>query len=98
MPRQPTFVACRATPRYKTDFLGRGKRDDLRDLSCLLLCSDLLKARLQNWHWYFLTGGGAPVAADDALRLAVGETLPASGASAVMADDIDFSLCFCILS
>ena len=29
---------------------------DLRDRSCLLRCSLLLKARLQNWHLYFLSG------------------------------------------
>lgn len=28
---------------------------DSRDLSCLLLCSLLLKARLQNWHLYFFS-------------------------------------------
>lgn len=29
---------------------------DIRDRSCLLLCSLLLKARLQNWHLYFFSG------------------------------------------
>ena len=29
---------------------------DLRDLSCLLRCSLLLKALLQNWHLYFFSG------------------------------------------
>lgn len=29
---------------------------DLRDRSCLLLCSLRLKARLQNWHLYFFSG------------------------------------------
>lgn len=28
----------------------------IRDRSCLLRCSLLLKARLQNWHLYFLSG------------------------------------------
>ena len=28
----------------------------LRDLSCLLRCSLLEKARLQNWHLYFFSG------------------------------------------
>lgn len=28
----------------------------LRDRSCLLLCSLLLKALAQNWHLYFLSG------------------------------------------
>ena len=32
------------------------KKISLRDRSCLLLCSLLLKARLQNWHLYFLSG------------------------------------------
>ncbi len=32
------------------------KEINLRDRSCLLLCSLLLKARLQNWHLYFLSG------------------------------------------
>ena len=35
----------------------RGERTSyLRDLSCLLRCSLLLKARLQNWHLYFFSG------------------------------------------
>jgi len=34
----------------------------IRDRSCLLRCSLLLKARLQNWHLYFLSG------AEEALR------------------------------
>ena len=29
---------------------------NLRDLSCLLRCSLLLNARLQNWHLYFFSG------------------------------------------
>jgi len=29
---------------------------DLRDLSCLLLCSLRLNARLQYWHLYFFSG------------------------------------------
>lgn len=29
---------------------------DIRDRSCLLLCSLLLNARLQNWHLYFFSG------------------------------------------
>ena len=28
----------------------------LRERSCLLRCSLLLKARLQNWHLYFFSG------------------------------------------
>lgn len=31
-------------------------QDHLRDRSCLLRCSLLLKALLQNWHLYFLSG------------------------------------------
>ncbi len=34
---------------------GEGKRN-IRDLSCRLRCSLLLKARLQNWHLYFFSG------------------------------------------
>ena len=30
---------------------------DLRDRSCRLLCSLLLKARLQYWHLYFFSAG-----------------------------------------
>ena len=41
-------------------------RKYLRDLSCLLLCSLLLNARLQNWHLYFFSG------AADAFRFGVG--------------------------
>ena len=47
---------------------------NLRDLSCLLRCSLLLKARLQNWHLYFFSGAEA-----DDLRLMVGEAEPAAG-------------------
>jgi hypothetical protein len=43
------------------------------DLSCLLRCSLLLKARLQNWHLYFFSGASDDflIADDDA---AVGST------------------------
>jgi len=44
------------------------------DLSCLLRCSLLLKARLQNWHLYFFSGAEA-----EDLRLMVGEAEPAAG-------------------
>jgi hypothetical protein len=47
---------------------------NLRDLSCLLRCSLLLKARLQNWHLYFFSGAEA-----EDLRLIVGEAEPAAG-------------------
>ena len=39
---------------------------NLRDLSCLLLCSLRLNARLQNWHLYFFSG------TTDAFREGVG--------------------------
>jgi hypothetical protein len=32
----------------------------VRDRSCRLRCSLLLKARLQNWHLYFLSGASDP--------------------------------------
>lgn len=32
------------------------KKLHIRDRSCLLRCSLRLKARLQNWHLYFLSG------------------------------------------
>ena len=35
---------------------GLGAGGDVRDRSCLLRCSLRLKARLQNWHLYFLSG------------------------------------------
>ena len=34
----------------------KGTLKNLRDLSCLLLCSLRLNARAQNWHLYFLSG------------------------------------------
>ena len=40
---------------------------DLRERSCLLRCSLLLNARLQNWHLYFFSG------ADVVLRAADGD-------------------------
>lgn len=54
---------------------------NLRDLSCLLRCSLLLKARLQNWHLYFFSGAEA-----DDLRLMVGEAEPAAGRRVVDAE------------
>lgn len=59
-----------------------GGRANLRDLSCLLRCSLLLKARLQNWHLYFFSGAEA-----EDLRLMVGEAEPAAGRRVV--DDED---------
>ena len=44
---------------------------NLRDLSCLLRCSLLLKALLQNWHLYFFSGAKADDADDDFLIAAV---------------------------
>lgn len=43
---------------------------NLRDLSCLLRCSLLLKALLQNWHLYFFSGAKADEADDDFLMAA----------------------------
>ena len=45
---------------------------DLRDLSCLLRCSLLEKARLQNWHLYFFSGNDDFLICDD--EAAVGKT------------------------
>ena len=44
----------------------------LRDLSCLLRCSLLEKARLQNWHLYFFSGSDDFLICDD--EAAVGRT------------------------
>lgn len=48
-------------PRDSSQNEGKFKRGarntkNLRDLSCLLRCSLLLKALLQNWHLYFFSG------------------------------------------
>jgi hypothetical protein len=48
------------------------ERDDLRDLSCRLLCSLLLKALLQNWHLYFFSGASAVFFAGELLDEAAG--------------------------
>ena len=53
---------------------SRGEEEEgwnLRDLSCLLRCSLLLKALLQNWHLYFFSGAKADDADDDFLIAAV---------------------------
>jgi hypothetical protein len=42
------------------------------DLSCLLRCSLLEKARLQNWHLYFFSGSDDFLICDD--EAAVGKT------------------------
>jgi hypothetical protein len=47
----------------------------LRDLSCLLRCSLLEKARLQNWHLYFFSGSDDFLICDDD---AVGRTFMAA--------------------
>lgn len=52
---------------------------NLRDLSCRLRCSLLLKARLQNWHLYFFSGASDDD--DDDLRMADDE---AAGGRTVM--------------
>jgi hypothetical protein len=54
----------------------------LRDRSCLLRCSLLLNALLQNWHLYFFSAG--PIFRPEA-GVAVGE-LPAGVAVAVICD------------
>lgn len=67
--RKPPHLAiiarvCETAPHLEINI-------DLRDLSCRDRCSDLLKARLQNWHLYrfsFSLSGAA------ALRVLVGET------------------------
>lgn len=43
---------------------------NIRDLSCLLRCSLLLKARLQNWHLYFFSGA---IDDDDDFLMAVAD-------------------------
>jgi len=50
-----------------------------RDRSCLLRCSLLLKARLQNWHLYFFSGA-------EGVFLA-GELLAAVGTVGAMSTD-----------
>lgn len=59
----------------------------LRERSCLLRCSLLLNARLQNWHLYFLSG------ATEALREAGGDAAADGGASATLAPGILTSGC-----
>ena len=46
---------CDRDRRARTGGVGWGT-EYVRDRSCLLRCSLLLKARLQNWHLYFLSG------------------------------------------
>jgi hypothetical protein len=59
----------------------KGGDIDVRDRSCLLLCSLLLKARLQNWHLYFLSG------ASEAFR-GVGVDAAEDGTTATLAPGI----------
>ena len=54
-------------------------RKHLRDRSCLLRCSLLLKARLQNWHLYFFSG------TTEAFRFGVGAEEASVGLVAVAA-------------
>lgn len=56
---------------------------DIRDRSCLLLCSLLLKARLQNWHLYFFSG------AREVFREAeAGDSAAGAGTAATLAPGI----------
>jgi hypothetical protein len=55
-----------------------------RDRSCLLRCSLLLKARLQNWHLYFLSG--ASEAFLEAGADVVGDGMTATLAPGILAD------------
>ena len=48
--------------------------DDLRERSCLLRCSLLLNARLQNWHLYFFSGADVDLRAADGGDESVGMT------------------------
>ena len=54
---------------------GTSTLQHLRDLSCLLRCSLLEKARLQNWHLYFFSGSDDFLICDDE---AVGSTFMAA--------------------
>lgn len=56
---------------------------DIRDRSCLLLCSLLLKALLQNWHLYFFSG------AREVFREAeAGDSAAGAGTAATLAPGI----------
>lgn len=50
--------------------IGREREGHSRDRSCLLRCSLLLKARLQNWHLYFFSGADAVFLAGELLAAA----------------------------
>jgi hypothetical protein len=62
---------------------------NIRERSCLLLCSLLLKARLQNWHLYFLSGASEVfrVAGVDAAEAGMTATL----APGIFADNLSRS-------
>ena len=68
----------------------------VRDRSCLLRCSDLLKARWQNWHLYFRSGAareGFREAGVDAASVAVaGAGAGAGGRTARLAPGILYVL------
>lgn len=75
---------CEGRGRGRGDDRGRGrgrgrspKESNIRDRSCLLLCSLLLKALLQNWHLYFLSGASEVfrVAGVDAAEVGMTATL-----------------------
>ena len=77
-------LKCPATPSLQVVF-----GTDLRDLSCLDLCSDLLNARLQNWHLYrfsFSLSGALPAA-----RRAGGEVFWRAPATAAIEDSLTIS-------
>ena len=77
-PTKNVLHATRAE-RGETGTRGGGGKEHqhcyLRDLSCLLRCSLLEKARLQNWHLYFFSGSDDFLICDDD---AVGRTFMAA--------------------
>lgn len=62
---------------------GRGERDDLRDLSCLLRCSLRLKERAQYWQLYFFSG---------VLRVGVGAVVVLGAGALVIAGAAGISI------
>jgi hypothetical protein len=71
------------------DAFTSGLGTDLRDLSCRERCSDLLNARLQNWHLYrfsFSLSGAAPGA-----RRAVGDVFWIAPATAAIVASLTIS-------
>ena len=71
------------------DWGGIENSRHIRDRSCLLRCSLLLKALLQNWHLYFLSGcareGFRVAGVDVAEAEVVGRT--ATFAPGILTDD-----------